>query len=256
MTLTIQTFPVEMYQKIVTQSFPLRSMNQSATRPWGGAGPAISSRPQTQAFVSSVTMAPMRDPELQDLDALITRARGRSGAIRISHALRLAPWYDRNLAGGEWPPTSRSTAITSEFSDGSSYSDGSGFLNGFLPPNVQVYQDAARGANYIVLSGFPASTVNVLRRGDLLEIKPGGISAPFPHLYKAMYGGNSDASGRIGIEIEPRLRVALDAGDTVSLRYPSGLFRLADDNQGESEASDGGIGTIGFSLVEALDLVP
>lgn len=256
MTLNVQTWPTEWYQYVVSNAFVLRSMNQRAGRPWGGAGAAVSARPHTQIWTERVTLAPMRDPLLQDIDAFIADAKGSSGLIRMSNTLRLAPWADRKLAGGEWPPGALSNATTSRFSDGSGFDDGSGFANGFGPSAVQIYQAAARGANYIVLSGFPASTANVLRRGDLVEVKPGGVAAEFPHLYKAMLGGNSDASGRVGIRIESPLRASVNAGDTASLRYASTLFRFSDDNQGDVEGSDGGQGAIGFSLIEALDLVP
>lgn len=232
------------YDYVVTQKFPLRSLNQSAARPWGGAGPSISG-PHTQIFLSDVTMAPMRDPLLQDIGAMFKRLRGRSGLLRLSWALRLAPWHDRNLA-----------ASTVGFSDGSTWLDGSEWINGLLPPSVYVAEAAAAGADYIVLGGFPASTANVLRGDDMLEIKPGGVAAGFPHCYAVAYGGDTNASGEIGFKIEPRLRAGIAAGDVVSLRYPSSVFRLVDDNQADIEATGAEIGNIGFSVMEALDLVP
>lgn len=252
MTLNSQTFPVEWYQFIVGQKFNPRSNNQAAGRPWGGAGSAISNRPHTQMWINEVSMAPLADhmapelgPVLQDVGAFIQRAKGRSGLIRMSWGTRLMPWHDRALV-----------ASRVGFSDGSTFSDGSLFINGMLPPNVHVEESGLRGANYLVLGGFPANTPNVLRRGDLLEIKPGGVAAPFPHLYSAMFGGDSDSQGRIGIEINIPLRQGVNANDTGSLRYASTLFHLADDTQGDVEGTGGEMGNIGFSLIEALDLIP
>ena len=252
MTLNIQTFPAEWYQFVVGQKFNSRSVNQAAGRPWGGAGAAISSRPHTQLWVNEVTMAPLADhmapeigPVLQDVGAFIQRAKGRAGLIRMSWGTRLMPWHDRALV-----------ASRVGFSDGSSFSDGSLFINGMLPPAVHVEESANRGRDYLVLGGFPASTPNVLRRGDLLEIKPGGVAAPFPHLYAAMFGGDSDSQGRIGIEINIPLRQGVNANDTMSLRNASTLFRLTGDEQGDVEGTGGGMGNVGFSLIEALDLVP
>ena len=124
------------------------------------------------------------------------------------------------------------------------------------PPEVFVYSAAARAANYIVLGGFPVSTANILRSGDLLQIKPNGIAGSVPHLYEVRVGGSSDSSGRIGVSLNVRLRQAVAAGDVVGLRYASTLFRLADDTQGEVEDTGAGVGSVGFTLVEALDLVP
>jgi hypothetical protein len=240
----VYDWPRDWYQYIVTQKFNLRSLNQAAGVGWGGAGQAISSL-ATQLWLSDVTMAPMQDPILQDMDAFFARLRGRSGVMRIGNALRPAPWHDRSLVAG-----------TSLWDDGSTFTDGSGFTSGLLPPEVYVQTAAAQGASYIVLGGFPVSLSRALHRGDLLQIKPNGIPGTVPHLYKTMWTADSNSSGQIGVAIEPRLRVGIAAGDVVGLRYATTLFRLADDTQGEIEITGGGMGNFGFSLVEALDLVP
>src|SRR4051794_29896024 len=98
MTVEIYDFPREWYEYIVSQTFTLRHMNQSAARPWSGAGQAVTTRPHTQAWFTNVTMGgPLRDALLQDMDAFFTRLKGRAAVLRISNGLRLAPWYDRNL---------------------------------------------------------------------------------------------------------------------------------------------------------------
>lgn len=238
----VYDFPIEW--KISSQRYALRSMNQAPGTSWGGAGGGISG-PHTQIWTAQTSMAPVFDPELQDVDAFIARLRGRANVVRFPHLPRWAPWHDRNLVN---------TVAT--FSDGSTFTDGSGFISGSLPPEVYLVNAAAAGTRYIVLGGLPASKVKALRAGDLLQIKPNGIPGTVPHLYKAMYGGDTDVSGQIGLDIEPGLRQGVAAGDVVSLRYPSSLFRLVDDNQGEEEVTGGGLGTLGFSLIEALDLVP
>jgi hypothetical protein len=187
----------------------------------------------------------MYDPTQQDVEAWVLRLRGRSGVARIGHAKRQRPWYDRNLV-----------ATRATFSDGTRFNDGTYFANGYLPPQVYVVTAAGKGQRYLTLGGFPASVSNVLRRGDLLQVKPNGMSGTVPHLYSVMFGGNSDAAGQIGVEIEPMLRSDVAAGDTVGLRNASTLFRLADDAQGEIQLGADGIGSLGLSFVEALDLVP
>jgi hypothetical protein len=97
---------------------------------------------------------------------------------------------------------------------------------------------------------------SALRAGDLLQIKPNGIPGTVPHLYKVMVGGDTNSSGEIGVQIEPGLRQGVAAGDVVSLRNPSTLFRLVDDGQGDIQVGGAGMGSTGLSFVEALDLVP
>ncbi|WP_448043819.1 hypothetical protein [Bradyrhizobium liaoningense] len=244
MSVTVYDFPVEWYDLLVTQKMPLRSINQAAATTWNGAGQGIIG-PHTQIWTTEMSFRPMYDPIQQDVDAWVSRLRGRSGVARIGNALRQRPWYDRNLLPG-----------TSTFSDSTTFTDGTGFDDGYLPSEVYVVNAASKGHRYIVLGGFPASTANVLRRGDLLQIKPNGLPGTVPHLYKAMYGGNSDSSGEIGLEIEPMLRTDIAAGDTVGLRNTTSLFRLVDDQQGDIEISANGIGSLGLSFIEALDLVP
>jgi hypothetical protein len=239
----IHTFSPDWYQYIVSQKYPLRSLTQVSSRVWGGG--QRPSLPHTQLFLTDITFAPMRDPILGDIDSFFSRLRGRSGVVRIADAMRLAPWYDRNLTPGR-----------QDWSDGSTFTDGSGFASGYLPPEVFVVEAAARGARYLVLGGFPVSTANVLRRGDPFEIKPNGIRATFPHRYKPMLGGSSDASGYVGIEIEPGLRAAVAAGDTVGLRNAASVFHMTGDDQFDFTGEGAGIGNGGGSLVEALDLVP
>lgn len=238
-------FPREWYNRIITsQKFVLRSISQSANTSWNGTA-GKPSGPHTQIWTAEVSLMQMQDPLLQDVDALITKLRGRANVLRFSNSLRWAPWYDRNLV-----------ATTATFTDSSTFTDGTGFASGYLPPEVYLVNAAERGARYLTLGGLPVSTVNAFRNGDLLQVKPNGVPGTVPHLYKITTGGNTDASGHIGVTIEPKLRQGVAAGDVVSLRYPDTLFRLADDNQGDMDVSGGGFGTGGFSLIEALDLVP
>lgn len=240
----VYDFPIDWYGKITSQKFNLRSMNQVAATSWNGAGAAIAG-PHTQVWLCDMVIMPLRDPALQDLDAFFSRLRGRAGVVRLGNGARLAPWNDRNL-----------TPTTSTWSDGSTFTDGSGFSSGFLPPEVYLVNAAAKGARYITLGGFPASFTAALRRGDLLQIKPNGIPGSVPHLYKAMYGGDSNSAGQIGLAIEPGLRAGVAAGDVVGLRNATTLFRLLDDTQFEVEITGAGMGNCGGSLIEALDLVP
>jgi hypothetical protein len=239
-------FPIEWYDYIVGGKFRLRSASLFSNRPWAG-GQNVT-KPHTKAWLTDITLRPARDPLLQDFKAFFSSLDGRSGILRLSDATRFMPWADRQLLLSQNAP--------SYFSDGSRFTDGSGFANGFLPPNVFVNSAAALGSNYLVLAGFPASTQNVLRNGDLLEIKPNGMPASFPHLYEVQTPSDSDSQGRVGIYLTWQLHADVAASDTVSLRFPSTLFRMTTDDQFEFEDSGSGIGSGGGSLFEALDLVP
>ena len=242
---TIYDFPAAWYDwgLAVPGKYRLRSMSQVANRPWQGA---VSIKgPHAQLWMVDMTTAPLQDPNRQDAEAFFSRLRGRAGLLRFADPTKLDCWYNRNTA----PASSR-------FSDGTLFSDGTGFVDGLMPPTVYVAQVAAKGSRYLVLKGFPASVASALRRGDPLEIKPNGVPAGFPHSYHAMIGGDTDASGQIGIQIEPPLRAGVSVGDTVSLRTAASVFRLTTDDSGEMEFAAGFMGSISFSLVEALDLVP
>lgn len=242
MTAVVYEFPREWYAFSKVSYRPV-SRSQTAARPWIGGKSVYG--PHAQFWAGEFVMTQQEDPELQKIAAFFARLDGQAGLLRISDVSRLKPWHDRNLAAG-----------AEAFSDSTLFTDGTGFEDGHLPPDLYVVEAARRGDNFVVLGGLPASTAACFIGGDRFQIKPNGIAGSIPHLYEMMVGGASDADGRIGVEIRPRLRTDIAAGDQVSLRYPSTVFRLIDDNQGAMEITPGMVGNIGFSLIEALDLVP
>jgi hypothetical protein len=68
-----------------------------------------------------------------------------------------------------------------------------------------------------------------------------------------MVDGSTDSSGNTGVEIRPPLRAGAAAGDTVILEYPTSIFHLIDDNQGDIEMTVPNQGTFGFTLIEAIE---
>jgi hypothetical protein len=251
MTVAVYDFPTEWYDLLVSQKFNVRSINQASQLPWSGAGNSISG-PHTQLWINEVTFTSLTDymrpdlgPILQDVDAFFSQLRGRAGVVRMSNGQRLRPWYDRSLTPG-----------VATWSDGSTFTDGTGFASGYLPPEIYLTATALKGARTVTLGGLPVSTSSVIRRGDLLQIKPNGIPGTVPHLYKVMVGGGTNSSGQIGVAIEPALRAGVAAGDVVSLRNASTLFRMTDDSQFEIEETSSQMGNVGGTLVEALDLIP
>ncbi len=239
---TVYEFPRE-WMTFSRSVFRLVSRSQSAQRPWIG-GKSIRG-PHAQAWVCQVTMTQQEDPLRQKIAAFFSRLDGQAGLLRMTDVTQQEPWYDRNLA-----------ATTETYSDGTRFSDGTGYVSNHLPPNLYVVEAANRGDNFVVLGGLPASTADVFIRGDRFEHKPNGIADGVPRLYEMMVGGSSDSSGQIGVEIRPRLRTGIAAGDQISLRWPSSVFRLVDDDQAAMEITPPVVGNTGFSLVEALDQVP
>lgn len=242
MTVPVHDFPVGWYS-FARITYRLRAASQSSNRPWSGGQNIYG--PHAQFWVAQLVMTEQEDPVRQEIEGFFARLEGRAGLLRIADASRLRPWYDRNLA-----------ATSEAFTDGTGFTDGTAFASGYLPPSVNVAAAAAKGANYAVLGGFPASTANVLRRGDLMQINPGGQTTSCPNLYQVVQGGSTDAEGKIGVEVRPPFRMALAPGDQAQLRHPGSVFRLSDDDQATMEVTPPVVGNLGFSLVEALDQVP
>ncbi|XUM25112.1 hypothetical protein ACRAVF_33805 (plasmid) [Bradyrhizobium oligotrophicum S58] len=237
----IYDFPRDWYH-FVTLSFPLRAASQVSPRPWAGGNTIYG--PHAQLFMPKLTATEIADSSWRAVGAFFARLGGQAGLMRISDPSRLQPRYNMELI-----------AAATGFSDGALFSDGAGFADGLLPPTVYAAADRAAGSTDVVLGGFPASTLAVLQRGDLLEIRPNGIPADFPHLYQVMVDGDADSSGMTGVEIRPRLRRGIASGDMVVLAYPSSVFHLVDDTQGDIEITVPVVANFGFALVEAIERV-
>jgi hypothetical protein len=192
-----------------------------------------------------LAMAPQADPVWQQIEAWFHRLDGQAGNIRIGDPWRREPYINRLQA-----------ASTATFSDGTSFSDGTGFAEGYLPPFCTAYAAASKGASFITLAGLPASLSAAVTRGDPFEIRPNGIAAEFPHFYQFMHDNGTDSQGRAGVEIRPRLRAGIAAGDMIVLKDATCVMHIADDSQGRATVGLPRIGALSFSLIEALDLVP
>lgn len=244
MTTTIYDFPNEWYDWMASPlKYRLLSINQSSARIASGAQSIKG--PHAQLLQASGTFRPLYEAEWQSVDAFFARLRGRANAVRFAHPNKLTPLYNRTI-----------TPTITYFSDGTRFSDDTGFANGLLPPTVYVATAAVKGDRYIVLKGFPASTADIISRGDPLEIVPNGVPATFPHRYEAMYGGSSNSSGEVGFAIEPGLHASVAVGDPVKLDNAASVFRLTSDDAVDPEFVGGRYANISFSLVEAVDLVP
>lgn len=192
-----------------------------------------------QRFVAKMTFPPKTTLVWREASGIISRLRGIYGRVRMYDPLRRIPAYNIRVMSEQHG-----------FSDGTNWSDDTGWLEGFLPPLVSIVDPAKRGDRSIVVQGYPASEDKVHSPGDLFEIRPNGVAASHGHCYEVVRYSNSDADGKTRIEFEPGLRANVASGDQVVLRDPTTVFRLASDQEGEITRSIAHYGEFGLSLIE------
>src|SRR5258708_2588265 len=237
----IYQYPVEWYQ-FTKVSFQLRSASQTSPRPWAGGNSIYG--PHVQMWMPKLTVSTQDVDTWPAMDAFFSRLGGQAGLIRIGDVSRLDTQYNRSLA-----------ASASYWTDGTSFTYGSGFLSGLLPPVCYVVASASRGDKYIIMGGLPASIPRALRRGDLFELRPNGIPSATPNLYQIMVDAATNTSGMAGVEIRPPLRMGFAVGDVVILKNPTSVFHLIDDSQAEMSITAPMLADFGFSLIEAIENV-
>lgn len=186
-------------------------------------------------------MVPLEDADWMAVSAFFSEAGGQSGLIRISDPRRRKPQYNRASHFTQQP-----------WSDDTFFSDHTGWIEGGVPSAFHVTQFAARGATHVVVGGLSPSVPRLLRRGDLIEIRRGGIADHVPSLHEIVRDAPTDANGETGLSIRPGLRKAVMAGDQVVSEDPTGVFRCIDDDQGIIDVTPPSIGRTGFTLIEAI----
>ncbi len=242
--MSVWEWPKE-FRGTVESSFHLMPSSLSSASPYTGEETVYG--PQFQRFQAKLTFPAYPGPARNEtvnwriLNGFITRLRGRSQFVRLVDYHRMRCQYDVAVS-----PSSVN------WSDGSTWSDGAGWENGFLPPFVTVDEAAVRGDDSVVLRSFPASLVDVLRPGDLMEFLPNGERRDYSLLHEVTHYCRSNADGKTRVTFQAPLRIGLAPGDAVSLRYPSGVFRLASDGEGVMQRSLGNIGQAGLSFNERL----
>lgn len=217
----------------------LRSRSQSSASPWTGRRNVYG--PHAQMFVIEVVMAEMEDPMAFAVEAFLERLGGESGLLRMASPIVRQPQWNLEVAG----------TITS-WSDGTFFTDGSGWVGGLIGPYAVVAAAESIGANSVVIGELPVSSSRVLRRGDLFEIRRNGVADETPSLHRVMVDANTNADGETRVQFMPPMRKGVAAGDMVVLDHPTSVFRLADNEQGAAEYSAPIRAAIGFSLVENL----
>lgn len=239
MTTEIYEYQLEWYT-FTQLSFQLRSASQVSARPWAGGNSIYG--PHAQLWMPKLTSSTQDIEIWTAMDGFFSRLGGQAGLIRIGDPSRRVCGYNRSLAPN-----------TQLWSDGSSFSDGTGFTSGLMPPTAYLNAAASRGDKTVVIGGLLASTSRALRRGDLFEVRPNGIPSATPNLYQVMHDNATDSSGNAGVEIRPALRMDMMAGDMVVLKNPTSVFHLIDDSQAEMTITPPEFAAFGFSLFEAIE---
>lgn len=234
----IQSWPLPWY-RFASGRFHITSGSQVSQNPWAGRQNVYG--PHRQLWRCELQMVPLDEFEWEPVSAFFSEAGGQSGLIRISDPRRRKPQYNREA-----------TLAQQAWSDGTFFSDGTGWINGGVPATFHIAEAATRGATYVVVGGLPASVSRLLRRGDLIEIRRNGIADHVPSLHEIIRDASTDADGKSGLMIRPGLRKGVMAGDQVVSDTPTGVFRCIDDEQGVMDVTPPSIGRTGFTLIEAI----
>jgi len=229
-------WPREWYKFTDTQ-FNLRTVALSSRSVFT---PRRAARLSFQMWTAQGSYKPERGPsEWSPKEAFFARLDGEVGLLRFTDVLRCQPTWNRKNKLPQEP-----------WSDNTLFSDDTGWLNaGYIPPSALVAAAAVAGDENVTIAGLPPDLDMALSVGDLFEIRPNGIPTEHSNLYMVTRGSGTDTDGTAGVEIRPRLRQNIAAGDMVVLHRPMGVFKLTDSSQG-SIYRDSNMGSFGFEVEE------
>jgi hypothetical protein len=232
----IYDWPLEWY-KFTSATFRLQSRSQVTPRTFTGGKTVLG--PHSQLWVSQLAFNPNErwDDDGQAVSAFFSRLEGQAGLIRIGHVARITAQLNRLTA-----------ATPEQFSDGTGFTDGTSIVVKPVPPVCTLAAAASRGDNYIVLGSLPASQSKLLRKGDLIELRPNGVWSRMPSLHEVMVPGSTDADGKTGVEIRPRLSQGYAFGDMAVLDDARAIFKLVDDDQGVPIINPPDFASLSFNL--------
>jgi len=233
----IWEFPCEWY-RFATAKCYLRSRSQASISPWTGRRNVYG--PHAQFWVIEVSMVNIDAPLSFQIEAFLERVGGSSGLIRMGSPMQPEPQWNMDIQG-----------IDQAFADGTLWSDGTGWVEGMLPPKISVIAPEVHSAASAVLGGgLPLSTERVLRRGDIIEFRRGGIADETPSMHRVMMDAATNADGNTRVVFRPPLRKGLAAGDMAVLQRAQTVFRLSDDDQGQAGYTPPTTASLGFTLIE------
>lgn len=103
--------------------------------------------------------------------------------------------------------------------------------------------DQLAGANTLNVTGFTATTTNILKAGDNFQLGN--------YLYTNLKDVSSNGSGSCTLDIWPNLRAGVANGTSITLQYPKSLFKLDSEEVVFSTGVDR-VYNISFVGVEAI----
>ena len=118
---------------------------------------------------------------------------------------------------------------------------------GAITGSVTTYGAIAIGAYDITLQTSLASTSNVFKAGDYIQIDSGGSSK----LHMIVEDANTDSDSRTTVTIEPTIKIAVSSGTSVTYSGAKGVFRMDANTLGWDADYMSRFG-ITFSCTEAL----
>jgi len=224
---------------VAAAEFYLTPRSQRSQSPWTMRQNIYG--PHVQYWQARLIFPTLLDGDLAARESIIEQLGGTAGLLRMGHPFRITPMFSDEAI----------TGIVG-WSDGTFFTDGTGWLSGPLPSSIHVYSPAAARTTSVVVGGLPINTSRVLRRGDMVEFRRDGIADETPSLHRVLVDAHSNANGRCSISFLPPLRKAVAAGDQVVLDYPTTVFRLAGDEPQASVRNAAWHGSLEMNLVEAL----
>lgn len=107
---------------------------------------------------------------------------------------------------------------------------------------------AGQKGQIINTKGWTPSITGILKAGDYLQINEDNL----PRLYKVLKDTNSDADGKVSLELFPRIRKATIDETSIIVNNPVGLWRLSE--MPNSESDENGFFNMSFSCIEAISI--
>lgn len=211
----------------LTSKLPLRGSRRSS-------GPLVEvweAKLTYRDLIGAEAWAPIR--------GFLGRLRGTAGLIRIHDPARALP---RGVAAGINRSTRLESLIGQPFGDGTIFSDGTGWVDASTAGTIAIA--APIKSEWIAIGGLVPSQGLALGASDLLEIAG--------RLYEVLVDAASDAAGVALVQIGPRLRAPVLAGDRVEFAHASSPFQVVDKRPTMEVRSSGLRTDFGLDLVEYL----
>jgi len=225
--MTVKVWPSPPRWRPADASFRVRPLSQLSSSPYTGASRAATSG---LIWVVEANFPAMSEEDGAEMQSFLDGLEGPTNAVSV-------PVWTR--------PSIRAVANggVALWSDGTSFSDGTGWLEPSWDLTVAVA--ALAGARSLTLTGFPASE-QVLWRGDVIQVGNSVLD-----VQSAIY---SDASGLAMVPVLPGLRAGVPAATPVKTVMPRLRVRLVPDADAAMMREFNTYAPFSLRFVEAIDL--